>query len=800
MDGRASTAQDKALSLRVGPFPLYPDIGAQTVISSVSSIPCTASADRYGTELAAEELAAPRDCNHTVTFKHEYYARLRDFLVCQTLKHAFRNLVEFVCWGGHMADFYGGSDADVWTGGDSTEIARGGGGDDILTGGGGDDVLDGQAGQDTARYAGSLADYRVFGMSDGSYRVIHTANQTYHGSRVTALMDDPDSALRVMDATGPEGYDQLFSVDQISFADGNFAISAVSAPLGQFIYVPGFFYASWYDATAFDHAAVASDGNDDLAGSAGYDIILSGSGDDIIDAGGGDDLIAGDRGRWHYFANGASVIDTDGVAGSEYAVTGRDIINAGAGNDDMYIGYGTVVDGGSGIDTVHFSLENIWLPWVAGSVLYWFNDYALNIDLRDAASSTVSFAVSGLGGDTGLVTTLTGVERFDLALGGGNDKVTGAVFADVLSGNGGDDMLAGEGGDDHLSGGDGNDVLSGGMGDDVIESHGGNDTVSGGAGVDTAIYYDSRSNFAISYVGDGRYTVTDLRANSPFGADMVSGIEFLRFNDQTVSTAPLSGGVTINGTVLNDTISPTKAPAGQPKATSGDDTLIGNGGNDRLDGGEGADHLLGGIGNDSYTVDNADDEVVENAGEGTDTVNSSVSFTLSAYVEKLTLSGAGDIAGTGNALVNVITGNDGANLLAGLAGNDTLKGGDGDDRLIGGVGKDALTGGLGSDTFVFDAMETTANKDTIKDFVSGLDHIEIRLSAFAALADYEPGVLDAGELAFGTQAITADQHLIYNQAKGALYYDADGLGGAAQVQIALLSGKPVIDAGDIVLI
>ena len=90
-------------------------------------------------------------------------------------------------------------------------------------------------------------------------------------------------------------------------------------------------------------------------------------------------------------------------------------------------------------------------------------------------------------------------------------------------------------------------------------------------------------------------------------------------------------------------------------------------------------------------------DLTENASEGTDLIQAGVSYTASANVENLTLTGSAAINATGNTLANVLTGNAGANLLDGGAGNDTLTGGSGNDVLNGGAGNDLLTGGVGSD-------------------------------------------------------------------------------------------------------
>ena len=123
------------------------------------------------------------------------------------------------------------------------------------------------------------------------------------------------------------------------------------------------------------------------------------------------------------------------------------------------------------------------------------------------------------------------------------------------------------------------------------------------------------------------------------------------------------------------------------KGTKGNDLLTGLTGNasdDSFDGGLGADTMKGGLGNDTYYVDNPGDVVIEAAGEGSDTVISSITWTLGKNLENLTLDGKENINGTGNDLANILTGNDRNNRLDG--GNDTVA--------------DIFKGGLGDDTYV----------------------------------------------------------------------------------------------------
>lgn len=119
---------------------------------------------------------------------------------------------------------------------------------------------------------------------------------------------------------------------------------------------------------------------------------------------------------------------------------------------------------------------------------------------------------------------------------------------------------------------------------------------------------------------------------------------------------------------------------------AGDDALVGLGGDDTLNGGAGGDLMVGGLGNDLYRVDNVADVVTEEnnslPGAGNDTVEASVSYTLTNYVENLTLVGTGNIAGTGNTLNNILLGNSGDNILDGKTGGDTMTGGNGNDTYV----------------------------------------------------------------------------------------------------------------------
>ncbi|WP_269780285.1 M10 family metallopeptidase C-terminal domain-containing protein [Methylobacterium sp. Leaf118] len=228
------------------------------------------------------------------------------------------------------------------------------------------------------------------------------------------------------------------------------------------------------------------------------------------------------------------------------------------------------------------------------------------------------------------------------------------------------------------------------------------------------------------------------------------------------------------------------------------DRLTGDWRANTLDGGAGADTLAGGYGNDIYLVDNTGDRVIEAGSGGTDLVRSSVSFWLNGQsIENLTLVGGVAINGTGNGAANTLSGNGAGNILTGLDGNDTLSGLGGADTLVGGTGSDRLTGGTGADSFVFNTALGASNRDTITDFSAVDDTIHLDDAVFTALAG---GPFQASDFGTGTVAKTAQQHIVYDTASGALFYDPDGTGSAAQVQFATLTTRPGLTFADFLIV
>jgi len=374
----------------------------------------------------------------------------------------------------------------------------------------------------------------------------------------------------------------------------------------------------------------------------------------------------------------------------------------------------------------------------------------------------------GAGDNSGIDLVLSSVD-YKLGKNLENLTLTGAVDQNLKgTGNELDNILTGDDGDNMLDGGTGVDTFFGG---------GGNDT----------FILDDLLETVTEYTGEGDSDTIKLKVNT-LSPDADNNYQM----DDYVENLEITGAAEINvaGNDGNNSIK------GNAKANS----LEGLAGNDTLDGGKGADTLDGGTGDDTYYVDTGDkfnaageltvtgDTVIENDNGGTDTVfSSAASYILADNVESLALIKTGG-KGTGNDGDNTIAGNDKANTLDGAAGADTLDGG---------KGKDILIGGDGADIFVFSTDLGKSNVDSLYDFASGIDKIELDSNIFDMLT---AGTLDAGNFLSvdGIKTLRIDQDdndfIVFDTKTGALYYDADANGaGSKAVQFAVVKLAGVTD-------
>ncbi len=367
-----------------------------------------------------------------------------------------------------------------------------------------------------------------------------------------------------------------------------------------------------------------------LTGNSANNTLTGGAGNDTLDGGAGDDTMVGGTGNDTYVVNVATDVVTENANEGTDTVQSSVSYTLGANVENL------ILTGTTAINGTGNALDNALTGNGAANVLA---GGAGNDTYIVSTGDTVTEAANA-GTDTVMsdVTWTLGANLENLVLTG-----TGAING---TGNGLANSITGNSGDNTLSGGTGADTLVGGLGNDT---------------------------YVVDSVGD---VVTE---NANEGMDLVrSSISYAL--GANVENLTLTGATAINGTgnALDNALT----------GNTGNNVLDGGAGNDTLSGGTGADTLIGGTGNDSYTVDNVADVVTENAGEGTDLISSSVTYTLSANVENLTLTGATAINATGNGLDNVLTGNNAINVLDGGAGNDTLSGGAGADTLIGGTGDD----------------------------------------------------------------------------------------------------------------
>ena len=539
-----------------------------------------------------------------------------------------------------------------------------------------------------------------------------------------------------------------------------------------------------WNGTVLDDRFHGGRGGDDLLGDDGDDHLFGRTGDDRLGGEDGADLLDGGAGN-DRLTGGAGDDTLRGGSGNDILTgdAGADTLDGGTGADRM--------TGGSGDDAYVFDNAGDRATETAGGGIDLITTTRLSVDLGAFAEVENATVAAGLAVNltgnalaniltgSGLANTLTGLDGDDTLIGGGG--------ADALDGGNGRDRLDGGAGEDTMTGGAGNDTyLIAQAGDQVIETAtGGTDDAieTGSFGIDLADHAFVE-NVTLSGSGDfaltGSLADNDLTGNSGDNTVLgLGGTDVLRGRD---------GADRLEGGDGSDTLS----------GDGGSDRLFGGAGNDRLDGGLGNDSMTGGTGNDTYVIDRASDFVIEAAGGGTDTVESStvdIRMLTYAHVEHGRLTGTLDLDLTGTEGANVLTGNAGRNLLRGflgddrilgLGGTDSLVGDAGADTIIGGAGADILSGGTDADVFVFatgDSGATQATRDRITDFVSGTDRIDLQ------------AVLDAGRF-IGRTAFdgTAGQVRFVN---GVLQADSDG-DAVADFTLAL-TGVTAITAGDLIL-
>ena len=634
---------------------------------------------------------------------------------------------------------------------EGSDILFGTAGDDIISGLGGDDSLYGLAGNDTLD-GGAGNDYLVGGDGNDTYLFDRGYGQdtinSYESTPanldtvqfaagvgtgdVTVTRDDTNLYLTIADSgdrlvLSDWFVDPAARIEQVVFADGTTWDPA--ALESRITVAPGTAGADVLYGTSGNDTINGLGGDDLLYGFAGNDRLDGGAGNDVLDGGfGADTLIGGDGDDTYVVDNtddvvrerrdsGADTVESSIsyvlgkylenltlTGSSDIDATGNKFDNVLTGNDGN-----NILDGGRGADTLSGGLgDDTYIVDDVGDTVFENSGEG-----TDTVRASISFSLGN------------GLENLTL-LGAGHLDATGNDLDNFLTGNRGRNTLDGGLGADTLIGGKGDDTyVVDDVGDIVIEKSGqGTDTVlssvsfalsdhvenltltgsddidATGNKQDNVLTGNDGSNILdgglgddtlIGGLGDDTYVVDDKHDVVAENADE---------GDDTVQAAfNYTLGDNVENLILGGT--------GNFKATGNalDNVLTGNDGNNVLNGGLGADTLIGGAGNDTYVVDDVGDTVLENPGEGIDSVLSSASFTLSDDVENLTLTGSADIDATGNAGDNVLTGNAGDNILAGLDGADTLIGGAGNDTY--------LFGPESGQDVIFEKDATPGNLDTI---------------------------------------------------------------------------------------
>ncbi|CAM8662094.1 Kexin/furin catalytic domain [Paracoccaceae bacterium] len=416
-----------------------------------------------------------------------------------------------------------------------------------------------------------------------------------------------------------------------------------------------------------------------------------------------------------------------------YGYSGNDVLVGNAGSDRLLGGLGedTLV-GGSGNDHLDGSSGNDYLDGGTGTDTMSGgpgNDIYIVENLGDVVLEVVS---GGAGGKDSVVTAVSitapaNVENL-LAQSGPAIDLTGNALDNSLSGNEMDNQLRGLAGRDVLIGHAGDDTLDGGV--DI-------DRMLGGAG-DDLYFVDSRFDEVVEVSGEG---IDSVRATSSY--TLSAHVERLYLQE--------GGDWTAGGNSL-------------------DNLLVGNSGNNLLSGGLGRDTLEGGIGNDIYVLGDTLDLILD-AG-GIDTIRSSLDIVLPSDIENGELMGISDASLSGNSGANRLQGNTGNNILDGQGGVDTL------------------TGGAGSDQFIFRSNGPAWPQDLVTDFKAGEDLLVIDLASYGFdlkdMGVVASGLVSAGSFVkrAGAMALDLDDHFILDTAQNRLFFDTDGSGSAAMVELA----------------
>ncbi|MHB8562383.1 MAG: beta strand repeat-containing protein [Acidiferrobacteraceae bacterium] len=650
-------------------------------------------------------------------------------------------------WGGAgQSTIFGGSGNDIIVGNGSDYI-QGGSGNSFISGGGGNgnNTILGGSGNDTLfaansdatgnnYVAGGSGNDLIFGASGNDTLIGGTGSDSLYGGvygGTKYLYGGSGNDLLVGDFSGNDtliggsGNDTLVANvvlngtgnDYLYGGSGN---DVLTGGFGNDTLIAGgagndTLYANGGAGTKYLYAGGGNDvlyggwgagvGADYLYGGNGTDTIYGGAGNDVLYAGNGGtaaaptQVIAGTGSETLYGGGGVAVLNAQAGQG-DLLVGGdsADTLLGGSGNDTLVAGAGdNVLNGGSGVNTYILNLGDgaSRITQTTGSDLLQFGANITPADLT--VSATLDQGVSALviqydsnasvtidGGLSGMMGTAQFADGTILSL----DQLmsqANARPANVLGPSG-----------DFLFAGSGNTALAGGTGNDTLYGWGPNDSLTAGTGNDQLFGEDA---VALLQGGAGNDTLTALAANDTLTGG-TGNTQFVIHDATDVVTDPFTSGTnTLLSSVSyvqplnvqNLTLTGTADLTATGNSQSG--VLTANRGNDTLIAGTGIDTLVGGAGNDTFVVNNTADVVQQSATTGTNTVLSSVSYTLGANLHNLTLTGSADLTATGNSQSGVLTAN---------RGNDTLVGGQG--------GAETLQGGAGRDTFV---LNRGAGSDTV---------------------------------------------------------------------------------------